>query len=98
MSTTYSVNMGIMEGIAEEMGALGNRISGMITQMNTDIQASLGDDWAGNAVQAFQQYKNAWTTAANDLPTQGHNAANAISGIAEAYGQADAKGTQLWER
>lgn len=93
--TTYTVHMGNVQAVAEEMGTLGSRVQSMIEQLTQDCNASLAE-WTSSARDAYQQYSGQWTTAANDLPVQSQNAQNSLGQITDAYAQAEYQGLGLW--
>ena len=94
--TTYTVHMGNVQAIAEEMGTLGGQVQAMIEQLNQECQASLAD-WTSTAQEAYRNYSVTWTNAANDLPTQATNAQNSLGQITDAYAQAEYQGLGLWQ-
>jgi len=93
--TTYTVQMGNVQAVAEEMNTLGSRVQAMIEQLTADCNASL-QEWSSTARDAYTQYANTWTQAANDLPVQAQNAQQALSQITDAYANAEYQGLGLW--
>ena len=93
--TTYTAELNEIETLAEEMSSLGQTIYSIIEQLTADCNASL-QEWSSTARDAYTQYANTWTQAANDLPVQAQNAQQALSQITDAYANAEYQGLGLW--
>ena len=93
--TTYTVNMGNVAAVAEEMGAIAQYIQGLIEDLDNGTKYNLVG-WTSSAQEAYALAKVQWDTAAQKMGEQAANAQASLGQITDSYANAEYQGMGLW--
>jgi WXG100 family type VII secretion target len=92
---SYTVNMSNVQAVAEEMGAIARYIQGLLEDLDSASKMNLAE-WTSQARDVYNAAKVQWDNAAGAMVTQAGNAENSLSGINDAYANAEYQGLGLW--
>jgi len=93
--TTYTVNMSNVQVVADEMGDIAKRISGLLTDLDDSSKQNLAE-WTSSARDAYSVAKAKWDAAAAQMVVQANNAQNSLGQINDGYANAEYQGLGLW--
>lgn len=92
---TYTVNMSNVQEVAAEMGAISQRISSLLEDLDNGTLQNLSE-WTSSARDAYNVAKAKWDAAAADMATQAVNAQSSLGSITDNYANAEYQGLGLW--
>jgi WXG100 family type VII secretion target len=92
---TYTINMGNVAAVAEEMGAIAQQIQGQLEELDSATRVHLAE-WTSNARDAYNVAKAKWDAAAAQMVVQAQNAQNSLGQITDTYANAEYQGLGLW--
>jgi WXG100 family type VII secretion target len=92
---TYTVNMSNVQEVAAEMGAISQRISSLLEDLDNGSKQNLAE-WTSSARDAYNVCKAKWDAAAADMAVQAVNAQNSLGSITDNYANAEYQGLGLW--
>jgi WXG100 family type VII secretion target len=92
---TYTVNMGNVQEVASEMGAIASYIQGLLEDLDNGTMQNLSE-WTSSARDAYNVAKAKWDAAAQDMSVQAQNAQASLSNINDNYANAERTGLGLW--
>jgi WXG100 family type VII secretion target len=87
--------MSNVAAVAEEMGAIAGRISGLLSDLDDSTKMHLAG-WTSDARDAYNIAKVQWDQAAQDMAAQAVAAQSSLGQITDAYALAEYQGLGLW--
>jgi 6 kDa early secretory antigenic target len=89
------VNFGALEGLASGIHSQVSVIENELSDLKSQI-ANLEQLWTGSAGESFQQVKNNWNNAADDLNGVLARIATAVNTANQQYQETESKNASAW--
>jgi 6 kDa early secretory antigenic target len=86
------VNHGQLDNIATEIGSAVKAIDGRLDQMENAILKAAGENWTGEARNAFETSRTKWNTALSEMAALLNKTGAQVSISNTEYHSADVKG------
>jgi WXG100 family type VII secretion target len=92
---TYSVNMGQVEQVAEEMQSITTNLQRTLDDLESSSKQNLAE-WTLSAKGEYEAAKAQWDAAAGRMTEQLGRAQQALGAINELYSHAERQGQAMW--
>jgi WXG100 family type VII secretion target len=91
-----AVNWGAMETGVSQFSATHAAINDIVTQLHSNLQSNLGDEWLGTASSGWSEVQQTWNQAQTRLAAIHSALTQAISTANSNYQEAEAANTRAW--